>query len=108
MGASNVRGLFRNSNLFDNWALDWHSRLGRENVPPEICSDLMRRNNPNFIPRNHLVENTLTAAIEEGDFEPFEELFNVLMTPYSEDNGLSKFTKPPEPSNEIYQTFCGT
>ena len=108
MGASNVRGLFRNSNLFDNWALDWHSRLGRENVPPEICSDLMRRNNPNFIPRNHLVENTLTAAIEENKFEPFEELFNVLMTPYSGDNGLSKFTKPPEPSNEIYQTFCGT
>ena len=67
MGASNVRGLFKNSNLFDNWAQDWHSRLGRENVSPKICSDLMRRNNPNFIPRNHLVENTLTAAIEEDN-----------------------------------------
>ena len=107
-GARNVRGLFRNQNLFDNWAQDWHSRLGRENVPLSISSDLMRRNNTNLIPRNHLVENTLTAAIEEGNFEPFEELFNVLMTPYSGDNGLSEFTKPPEPSNEIYQTFCGT
>ena len=107
-GISNVRNLFRNSNLFDNWAKDWHSRLYRESVPPSISSDLMRRNNPTFIPRNHLVENSLTAAIEEDDFEPFEKLFNVLMTPYSQPNGHSEFTKPPEPSDQIYQTFCGT
>ena len=41
----------------------------------------MRMANPAFIPRNHMVEAALNAAMERQDFQPFEELLDVGVTP---------------------------
>ena len=38
----------------------------------------MRAASPAFIPRNHLVEEAIAAAVAEGDFGPFETLLRVL------------------------------
>ena len=105
---SELHTLFANPATFDNWAEDWKSRLGRENKDPSVIADLMRRNNPAVIPRNHLVEQALDAAVEGEDFDPFEQLLNVLTAPYEEPSKNSEYTKPPEPSDQVYQTFCGT
>ena len=35
---------------------------------------IMTRHNPIYIPRNHLVEQTIQAAVEREDFAPFDEL----------------------------------
>ena len=105
---SELHTLFANPATFDNWADDWKSRLGRENKDPSVIADLMRRNTPAVIPRNHLVEQALDAAVEGEDFDPFEQLLNVLTAPFEEPSKNSEYTKPPEPSDQVYQTFCGT
>ena len=67
----------------------------------------MDRVNPIYIPRNHLVEEALTAATA-GDLEPFERLVDVLAQPFDERPGLEAFAAPAPPSFGSYRTFCGT
>lgn len=44
----------------------------------------MRAVNPLYIPRNHLVEQVIEAAVEQDDFAPFEALNEVLTRPFEE------------------------
>jgi protein adenylyltransferase len=67
----------------------------------------MRAINPLYIPRNHLVEAALNAAIS-GDYRPFEELLEVITRPFEERPGLERFTLPPRPEERVLATFCGT
>ena len=68
----------------------------------------MRAVNPAFIPRNHLVEAALSAAVEREDFGPFEELLDVLSRPFEDRPGLERYAMPPKPEERVLQTFCGT
>ncbi|MFK7916742.1 MAG: YdiU family protein [Ilumatobacter sp.] len=64
--------------------------------------------NPLYIPRNHLVEEALTAGAA-GDLEPFHALSDVLASPFAERSGLERFAQSaPVDFAERYQTFCGT
>jgi uncharacterized protein YdiU (UPF0061 family) len=42
----------------------------------------MHAANPAFIPRNHLVEEAISAAVNDGYFQPFESLLMVVSMPY--------------------------
>jgi uncharacterized protein YdiU (UPF0061 family) len=68
----------------------------------------MRRTNPAFIPRNHLVEEAISAAVSKGDFSLFETLLNVLARPYEEQPTFGRYAEPPRPEQVVRQTFCGT
>ena len=68
----------------------------------------MRRVNPLYIPRNHLVEAALNAAIERGDFAPFEALLAAVSHPFDEQPGFERYTQPAAPEERVLQTFCGT
>ena len=68
----------------------------------------MRTANPAFIPRNHLVQAVITAAVEANDFAPFEELLSVVTRPYEDRPGLERFATPARPEECVTQTFCGT
>jgi uncharacterized protein YdiU (UPF0061 family) len=68
----------------------------------------MYRANPVFIPRNHLVEETLQAAVEQGNFAPFHTLLEVLAHPCRYSDELARFATPPRPEQVVRQTFCGT
>jgi uncharacterized protein YdiU (UPF0061 family) len=68
----------------------------------------MRMANPAFIPRNHLVEAALAAAIERQNFQAFEELLDVVSRPYEDRPGLERYTTPARPEECVLQTFCGT
>jgi uncharacterized protein YdiU (UPF0061 family) len=67
----------------------------------------MRSVNPRFIPRNHLVEEAIAAAVRE-DFAPFETLVAVLSAPYDDQPGFDRYADPPRPDEVVHQTFCGT
>ena len=69
---------------------------------------LMRSVNPAYIPRNHLVEAMISAAVEGQDYRPFEEMLQVLMTPYEEQAGAETYAALPPESETGYRTFCGT
>lgn len=95
-------------NGFADWAPRWRARLAKERVTPEARREAMRRVNPAFIPRNHLVEAALELAVEAGDFSEFETLLKVLATPYDDQPDYAAYAAPPLPSQTPYRTFCGT
>jgi uncharacterized protein YdiU (UPF0061 family) len=68
----------------------------------------MRLVNPCIIPRNHRIEAVIAAAVERGDFAPFEELSQVLARPYEERTEFAAYATPPLPEERVKQTFCGT
>ena len=67
----------------------------------------MRRANPVFIPRNHLVEEVIQAAYQ-GDMGAFEKLSNVLQAPFDYRATEADFARPANDSNRVSATFCGT
>jgi uncharacterized protein YdiU (UPF0061 family) len=89
------------------WHQRWESRLARQPQSRAAADQLMRRHNPAFIPRNHLVEAALQAATGSRDTSAMEELLNVLATPYDHDRHLPAFSTPDDPGRP-YRTFCGT
>jgi serine/tyrosine/threonine adenylyltransferase len=60
------------------------------------------------IPRNHLVEEALEAAIARDDYGPFDRLHAALARPYEDDPKAAGLAAPPPPSEVPYRTFCGT
>ena len=67
----------------------------------------MHKVNPAYIPRNHLVEEALSAA-EGGDTSAFEMLIGVLARPFEGQPGKERYAMPPKPEEVVLQTFCGT
>jgi uncharacterized protein YdiU (UPF0061 family) len=105
-GDEGVRELFADPSAYDAWAAAWRHRLEEE--PAASRAAAMRMANPAFIPRNHMVQVVLEAAIERQDFQPFEELLDVVSRPYEDRPGLKRYTTPARPEECVSQTFCGT
>ncbi|MCG8393017.1 MAG: YdiU family protein [Pseudomonadales bacterium] len=93
---------------FINWHQRWQVRLNRNRKPATSSWCLMRNHNPAVIPRNHLVEQALTAATEQHDLAPTRALLGALATPYEDRDGEDPYRQPPAPGEQVYQTFCGT
>lgn len=98
-----AREQFRDAAAFDAWHETWTQRIAQEPDPKM----LMRASNPVFIPRNHRIEEMITAAVA-GDFEPFHRLNRVLASPYDEQSDADDLRQAPEPGEVVQATFCGT
>ncbi len=103
-----VRALFADPTAYDSWSIGWRLRLNDEPTSPAERTEAMRKVNPAFIPRNHLVEAVINAAVERQDFQPFEELLAVTSRPYDDQPGRERYSVPARPEEQITQTFCGT
>ena len=85
---------------FDAWVARWRE-LGPD-------TDAMDRVNPIYIPRNHLVEEALSAAAT-GDLDPVVELLVAVTSPYQDREGFERFAEASSDDFAgCYQTFCGT
>ena len=91
---------------FINWKKRWEERSTKNNNTPKKCFELMRNNNPLVIPRNHKIEEALSAA-EQNDLKPLNKFLEILSKPYKEQTEILEYQSPAI-SNEKYQTFCGT
>jgi uncharacterized protein YdiU (UPF0061 family) len=91
-----------------DWARRWRARTAGEPTTRVARAELMQRANPAYIPRNHRVEQMIAAAVEHGDFAPFEELSRVLSEPCAERRAFAAYRNPPQPNERVLQTFCGT
>jgi uncharacterized protein YdiU (UPF0061 family) len=67
----------------------------------------MERSNPIYIPRNHLVEEALSAATA-GDLGPFQQLLAAVTAPYDKRPGFERYAAPAPEDFGDYRTFCGT
>jgi len=88
-----------------DWHGRWQQRLARQPQSVEEAGRLMQRSNPAFIPRNHKVEEALSAA-QEGNMELFQKLLEVVTHPWDHTRKLPEYSKPGTPAG--YRTFCGT
>jgi protein adenylyltransferase len=107
-GDERVRSLFADPGVYDSWASAWRRRLDEEPASGQARAAEMRRANPAFIPRNHLVEAALDAAVWRQDFQPFEELLDVVSRPYEDRPNLERYATPARPEEYVSRTFCGT
>ncbi|MCW2995487.1 MAG: YdiU family protein, partial [Conexibacter sp.] len=88
------------------WIARWRGEV--TGGDPAATADAMDRVNPIYIPRNHHVEDALTAATT-GDLAPYERLLAVVSSPYEARPGLEDHAGPaPAAFAGGYQTFCGT
>ena len=101
----------KKDNLFDdngfvNWKKRWVDRLSKNNSSSKKYLEIMKKNNPLVIPRNHKVEEALEAA-EKNDLKPITQLLEILKDPYTQKEDTPNYQIPSR-SDEKYQTFCGT
>ncbi|MEU4220563.1 protein adenylyltransferase SelO [Actinoplanes sp. NPDC026623] len=97
--AEPVRRLFIDLAAIDDWVARWRA-LGPN-------PDAMDRVNPVYVPRNHLVEEALAAAVE-GDLDPLGRLLTAVADPYDERPGLDRYAAPAPEDFGRYVTYCGT
>ncbi|MDO5368484.1 YdiU family protein [Kocuria sp.] len=97
--SGSARDMFTTPEAFDAWAERWRA-LG-----PDAAR--MDRVNPVYIPRNHLVEEALTAA-EKGDTGPLGRLLDAVTHPYDDRPELQRYAAPAPEDFGPYRTFCGT
>ena len=100
-----TRSLFAAPEAFDDWSARWLTVLGDDRA---AMADRMDRVNPLYVPRNHVVEEVLTAA-SWGDVQAFDDLLDAVSRPFERRSGLERYAQPAPPDISAgYQTFCGT
>ncbi len=112
-----LRALFPGQPGLDRWLERWRSRCAEEDAAAQVAPEAaararaarMRRANPWIIPRNHRVEQALSAASDAGDLAPFEGLLAALQHPFEESPALARYAEPaPAEFMATFRTFCGT
>jgi serine/tyrosine/threonine adenylyltransferase len=108
-GRANMRLLFDDPATCDVWFETWAKRLNQpgEGDTRSIAARI-RRANPAIIPRNHLIEEVVVAAVKDRDFRPFEAMHEALAAPFDDPPIASRYTQPPLPEQVVRATFCGT
>ena len=100
--------LFSPDSGIEGWLQTWRARLANDprGVTERVAT--MRAANPAYIPRNHRVDAALKAA-ESGDYAPFRKLLGILQRPYEDQpEAAAEYGQPPQPTERVLQTFCGT
>ena len=100
-----VTRLFNQPAAIVAWLKAWRTRL--HDVDRSQVLSLMRRTNPVFIPRNHRIEEAITAG-NKGDFELFHRLNQILQNPFTEQPEFSEYEAAPTREEVVHATFCGT
>ena len=90
---------------FIDWSKNWEKRILINGGSKENSLELMKKNNPIVIPRNHKVEEALEAA-SNNNLKPMNNLLSILKKPFMKQSNIENFQTPS--NNKNYQTFCGT
>jgi uncharacterized protein YdiU (UPF0061 family) len=92
---------------FTQFYTAWQQRLTKQSENTATSLSLMKRSNPCYIPRNHLVEKAIALATH-GDYSLFYRLNTLWSSPFEEQANSVEFTLAPTTEEAITQTFCGT
>ncbi|MGF1456489.1 MAG: YdiU family protein [Alphaproteobacteria bacterium] len=103
-----LRAQFDRAEDLDEWLPRWRTRLAAEPMDAAARKALMDSANPLFIPRNHRIEEAITAAVTAGDFGPFHRLVEILAHPFVPQPDHADYATPPRPDERVVATFCGT
>ena len=100
LGRTTLASRFADAAGFDHWQARW------EEMRAPDWADRMAQANPQVIPRNHLVEEAIAAAVAD-DLAPFEQLLAAVTTPRQPPDD-PRLAAPPAPGEAVTRTFCGT
>ena len=92
---------------FSVWYKKYQDRIKSQGKSKEEVFNLMKNSNPAVIPRNHRVEEALSAA-ENGDFSVMNNLLKALANPFEHSDFQKEYSKPAPKSQCDYKTYCGT
>lgn len=81
------------------------TRYKKEGKAEEEVEKLMLASNPQIIPRNFWVQESIKLS-ETGDFSLFDELLEALKNPFEPSEDKEKFKIVPK--GKKYVTYCGT
>lgn len=102
LGKETARDQFINRDAFDAWTARWHLRKSDD------AQSIMARANPQIIPRNHRVEEVISAG-RAGDYAPFHALLDAITNPYTTlTEATAVFARAPTKDEQVTRTFCGT
>jgi serine/tyrosine/threonine adenylyltransferase len=103
-----VADLIELAEPFTPWLERWLRQL--EIAAPDAAQRQARMLalNPAFIPRNHLVEEVIRAAVDCGNVQPFHRLADRLARPFDYEPEDARYATPPAAGEEVLCTFCGT
>ncbi|MBX2808228.1 MAG: YdiU family protein [Cellvibrionaceae bacterium] len=96
-----------NSAALNRWLEHWLQTLQHQDKSLIQALEIMQTSNPIYIPRNHLVEQALSAAYQD-DFSDLERLLACLQCPYQLQLDHPALSLPPSPQQRVSNTFCGT
>ena len=106
--AEQTRALFQGPSEWQGWASRWSQRLQGEQQSAEQIAAFIGKTNPAVIPRNHRIEQAIEAASERQDFSDFHRLNRILASPFQVTDEDLQWMGPPDPSERVCKTFCGT
>ncbi len=94
-----VKDLFLDTQSWAVWLLSYSERL--RHIPREQMANLMAKNNPVYVLRNHLGEQAIRQA-KLGDFSEVERLLKLLQSPFEEQSGMQAYASfPPDWARSI-------
>jgi uncharacterized protein YdiU (UPF0061 family) len=97
----------KNRSDFKPWLEKWRYAIDNSCGMQE-AKELMKMNNPVYIPRNHLIEQALEEVVN-GNMSLFKKLLGIVSNPYQYRNAMDMYMEPSDSDFErSYQTFCGT
>ena len=99
---------FKADREFWNWYDQWRAAIENQHGGLRKVRKYMSQINPLFIPRNHLVEEALTEASNDGNYAKFHALLERLKNPYRVRWQANDLQLVPSGFDKKYKTFCGT
>ena len=99
---------FYHTDKFVSWYKTWEQRVKKSGEISVDVKNIMKKNNPSIIPRNHKVEEALSAATIDGDLSLIKTLLDFVKKPYEKIINSSEHLSPPKTKDLEYKTFCGT
>jgi uncharacterized protein YdiU (UPF0061 family) len=96
------------SEEFKQWEIRWKDILDNQDGNIELAKLKMKQSNPGIIPRNNLVEQALSEAVNNNDYTFYKQLLKNLLSPYEHELIDKEFKKAPIMPSKPYKTYCGT
>jgi len=93
---------------FGNWFEHWQHHLEQQPQSADESQQLMQKNNPQVIARNHHMEAVLASCLETGLPDAANDFLDVLRSPYELTDKTALYQDAPSHGDRDYKTFCGT
>ncbi len=100
--------LSKNKKSMITWLNNWKKRIDKETNSIENIKNDMKKVNPMYIPRNHIIEEVIKEAVEYGKFSLMNDLLDTIRLPFTERKNKKHLSLPPSPNQVVRNTFCGT